>query len=76
MTVKELRVAVCKIPFELDDAPVILQKDPEGNGYHEMQGLDADAYWDEESEEAGILEDLGLEEDEDNPYPKCVVLFP
>lgn len=39
MNVKELRDLLAKLP---DDLPVILQSDPEGNGYHIVRGAEAD----------------------------------
>lgn len=41
MTVRELRAMVCKIPFELDDAPVILEMDYA----QELHEIETNTYW-------------------------------
>jgi len=42
MNIKELKEVISKLP---DDMEVILQKDPEGNGYSPLSGADPDAVY-------------------------------
>ena len=42
MNVKELRESLAELP---DDMEVVLQKDPEGNGYSPLSGADPDSVY-------------------------------
>lgn len=42
MTVKELKELINVLPDSIDEALVVLQQDPEGNGYYRVRGLDED----------------------------------
>lgn len=72
MTVRELRVLVCKIPFELDDASVVLSEDLGLFGARPLNHIEVNAYWnelyvvtmDEVEEERGINLDS---------FERCVV---
>lgn len=42
MNIKELKEAINSLPDEME---VVLQKDPEGNGYSQLSGADPDAVY-------------------------------
>ena len=73
MTVKELREQLATFQ---DDVPVVLSRDEEGNGFHELADVAFSAF----IRDDGRIEVLSAEdeEDEDAPSPEgmCVVLWP
>lgn len=86
MNVRELRDFLAQLP---DDMPVILQRDPEGNGYAPAAGADSDCIYVYEGNfygDASVYStdwsaydaDMGLQEWEEfkNNNPRVVVLFP
>lgn len=65
------------------DAEVILQSDPEGNGYHEVSGADAAVYDGDDGyhDPSWSADDAGLEEEEWEKLKKSkknqrVIIFP
>lgn len=79
MTVGELMQRLRAMP---KSRLIILQKDPEGNGYLPLGGIDQNCRWDAENSEVGLgkLTDAAKEsgyseEDVGNGKP-CIVLFP
>lgn len=87
MKVSFLRRLLAELPPEMDDAPVLLQVDQEGNGYNALRGVDPDALvirhgrreidvydsnW--TAEEAGMDDDEWKATKEDGQ--KAVILFP
>ena len=47
MTVKELKEELANLP---DDMELVLQIDPEGNGYHTVRGIDCDCIMTDDGE--------------------------
>lgn len=82
MTVKELIIELQKIKNQ--DRLVVLQKDPEGNGYHKLMGIDDNAVYDKEYREVQLerltkdLKDEGFSEEDlgSDDMEKALVLFP
>ena len=77
MTVKEFKEQVAAIPDELDDQPIVMQEDPEGNGYRTGAGIDTECYFSADGGNCGEVYDLDEDEDElpDN-IERCVVIYP
>ena len=86
MTVKELKKALKNYP---DDMLVILQQDPEGNGYSPLAGTDTAFYKNEKNEQEVLseedikyLKETELDNDEDayyifsNTLVPALILFP
>lgn len=82
MKVKELMKELGKLNPEL---PIILQTDPEGNGYYKISGADADSYVYKEDVEDYFIEsvrgerDLRDEMELEEPfegYTQVAVIFP
>lgn len=71
MTVKELKLALANLPENFDDLNVILQGDPEGNDYHQCQGIGGMVVDDTEAYRPEPL----CEEDSDVEY-NCLVIYP
>lgn len=88
MKLKELRSLINSISAELDECEVILQKDPEGNGYSPLSGVDEDTIYISESESSGKVYDyyseaddncMGVDEWEElknDPTKRCITLYP
>ncbi len=89
MTLKELRKLVNDLPTDLDNCKVILQIDPEGNGYAPVRGIDYEAVASDpenfyESEVYSLdysAEDNGLEEGEweklkSDKEKRVLIVFP
>jgi len=82
MTVKELIVKLQKIGNQ--DRLVILQKDPEGNGFYKLRGIDDNAVYDKEYRDVQLerltkdLKDEGFSEEDlgSDGMEKALVLFP
>jgi hypothetical protein len=61
---------------------VILQKDPEGNGYHEAQGAESNVLWNRADRDLGYedltlaLQRKGFTEEDLGSGKKAVVIFP
>lgn len=53
MNVKELREAIATLP---DDMPIVMQVDPEGNGYGYLAGVDPDAVFVENGRELEVYD--------------------
>lgn len=78
MNVRQLKELVNSIPSELNDIIVILQKDPEGNGYNPLRGIDfLQCFWNDEDVISSNQYDSDEWEDlmSDEPEP-CVVIYP
>ena len=87
MKVKELKKLVASIPDKMNSAGVLLQIDPEGNGYETVRGLDDSALvirhgrrevdtYDSEwtADEAGMTEEEWEELKKDGE--RVVIIFP
>jgi hypothetical protein len=64
MTVKELKEAIANLP---DDMGLVLQIDPEGNGYSPVEGIDPYGILGEDGEcydATWTADEAGMEEDE------------
>ncbi len=83
MNVKELKEAIAHLP---DDMEVVVQKDPEGNGYSPLAGADPDAVYIPETDKYGDVysidwtaDDAAMEEDDWKDIlakPRALILFP
>jgi len=79
MTVKELKKELAKFP---DDMELVLQIDPEGNGYHEVRGIDGDGIMTEDNEcydATWTADEAGMEEEEWKEFlkkPRVGVVYP
>lgn len=86
MTLKELKDQLNALPANLDNLPVILQKDAEGNGYSPLSDVDHEASYVPEQPWYGTVyshahsaDDNCLEEKEWKKIKKnnrCIVLAP
>jgi hypothetical protein len=84
MKIKELREWLATLPPEIDDHDLILQIDPEGNGYQKVNGFDEDCIFyegdgmvyatDWTAEEADMTEEEWEEFKKENK--PCVVVYP
>lgn len=70
MNVADLKKILKDFP---GNTPVILMRDPEGNGFAEADGAD-EAYWDDVNEECPHPDDIG--DDHKSMLTRCVVLWP
>ncbi len=83
MDVKDLKEAIANLP---DNMQVILQKDPEGNGYSPLSGADSDAVYIADSTWSGGVysaewsaDDACMDDDEWADIlakPRALILFP
>lgn len=79
MTVKELKEAIANLP---DDMMLVLQVDPEGNGYGPVERIDTDGIMTDDGEcfdATWTAEEAGMEEDEWEEFckrPRVGVFFP
>lgn len=87
MTVAELKKLVAAIPSHKDQDIVLVQKDPEGNGYHDCRYVDDDCIvvedngWQYEVANAdATAEDMCMDEEEwteaKEHAQSCVVIAP
>jgi len=78
MTVSELIQTLEAI--ENKDRLVVLQEDAEGNGFHELEGVDDNAVFANGEAKyerlTGALQSLGYTEEDTGTGAPCVVLFP
>jgi hypothetical protein len=83
MTIKELKEAISDLPDEME---VILQKDPTGNIWAPLRGIDPDAIYIKKQNWSGEVystnwsaDDADMSEEEWEELklkPKCLVLYP
>lgn len=83
ITVKELKSLIEKLP---DDMQIVLQRDPEGNGYEYLAGVDPDGVdvsYDERDLEIydanWTATEADMDDEEWNEYlkgPRVLVLYP
>jgi len=56
MNLKDLRNLVAELPADLDDCELVLQIDPEGNGYYCVRGIDAECVAENDVKKDGHVE--------------------
>jgi hypothetical protein len=82
---KEFKELVNAVPENMDNCPVIMQKDSEGNGYSPLSGIDHECAYVPENSYSGEVYSLNnsaddncMDEEEWKSVKKkkCIVLFP
>jgi hypothetical protein len=90
MKLRDLRAEINKMPIDLDDCEIMLQRDSEGNGYEQARGFDPECVFTEEGGRRRGYEvydtkreawENGFEDDEweklkNDPTKRCIVLYP
>ncbi len=85
MKLKELRAIIAKLPKKFDSCEIILQRDPEGNGYSPLEGVDenvvkgqddGDIFRMKYSASDNCMEEKDWEELKNNPKNRVIVLWP
>jgi len=79
MTVKELKEVIANLP---DNMELVLQIDPEGNGYWPVRGIDGDGIMTEDGEcydATWTADEAGMDDDEWEEFlkkPRVGIVYP